>query len=136
MAEQQANHQSRQQEPPLWERVIALLGLLMVLASLGYLLYQGLWGDHSPPDIVVEQEGVLASGQDHLVRFKARNLGGQTAAEVTITGVLSQNGQQIETTETTIDYIPAGSEQQGGLYFSHDPRSGKLDLTASGYRTP
>lgn len=126
----------RQQQPPFWERVIAALGLLLVLASVAYLFYQGVWGDHSPPDIVVEPAGILDSGKDYLVRFKARNLGGETAAEVTISGVLKRDGEQVETTETTLDYIPAGSEQQGGLYFKNDPRSGELELSAAGYRTP
>jgi len=125
-----------QDEPPFWERVVGLIGLLLVLASLGYLLYQGIWGDRSPPDVVVEQEAILSSGTDYLVQFKARNLGGETAAEVKITGTLSQNGQEVEKTETTIDYVPAGSEQRGGLYFSSDPRVGELKLSVSGYRAP
>lgn len=136
------NNQCRQEdikegdEPPFWERVVAFLGLLLVLASLGYLLYQGIWGDNSPPDVVIEQEAILNSGKDYLVRFKARNFGGETAAEVQVTGTLSQNGQEIEKVETVIDYIPAGSEQRGGLYFSNDPSTAELELRASGYRVP
>jgi len=123
-------------EPPLWERLVALVGSLLVLASVVYLLYQGIWGDHSPPDIVIEQIDVMDSGADHLVRFRARNQGGKTAAEVIVRGVLERDGEQIETAEASIDYIPPGSEQQGGLYFSHDPRQAQLTIGASGYRLP
>lgn len=122
--------------PPLWERIIAFFGLLFVLSSLGFLLYEGLWGDHSPPDVIVEPKAIIDSGQDYLVRFKARNTGGKTAAEVKITGKLSRDGEQIEQTEATFDYIPAGSEQSGGLYFTNDPRGSTLELSVSGYRVP
>lgn len=134
-----AGNPGRQQdtdEPPFWERVVALLGLLLVLASLGFLLYQGLWGDNSPPDVVIELEAILSSGEDYLVRFKARNLGGETAAGVQVTGTLRQSGREIEKAETVIDYVPAGSEQSGGLYFSNDPGTAELELRASGYRIP
>lgn len=121
---------------PLWERVVAFLGLLLVLGSLGYLFYQGIWGDRSPPDIVIMQEAITGSGKDYLVQFRARNRGGQTAAEVKITGTLSRSGQEIEKSEVTVDYLAAGSEQRGGLFFSNDPRDGQLALGVSGYRLP
>lgn len=127
---------SRKDEPPFWERVVAFLGLLLVLGSLGFLFYEGIWGDHSPPDLIVEREQIMDSGADYLVKFRARNVGGETAAKVTITGTLTRNGQPLERTDTTLDYIPAGSEEYGGLYFSNDPRVGKLKLSASGYQLP
>jgi uncharacterized protein (TIGR02588 family) len=115
---------------------VALLGLLLVLISLGFLLYEGLWGDRSPPDVIVEREQILDSGEDYLATFKARNRGGETAAEVKITGTLTRSGRQVEQAETTLDYVPSGSRQRGGLYFSNDPRTGELGLSASGYRIP
>lgn len=123
-------------EPPFWERAIAFLGLILVLGSLGFLLYEGLWGDDSPPDVIVEREQILDSGEDYLVKFKARNEGGETAAAVKITGTLTRDGEQIEQAEVTLDYVPASSEVRGGLYFSNDPREGQLELGASGYQLP
>ncbi|HEX5514418.1 MAG TPA: TIGR02588 family protein, partial [Gammaproteobacteria bacterium] len=106
------------------------------LASLGYLLYQGVWGDRSPPDIVIMQETITGSGKDYLVQFRVRNLGGETAAEVKITGTLSRNDPEVEKSEVTVDYVAAGSERRGGLFFSNDPRDGQLALGVSGYRLP
>lgn len=123
-------------QPPLWERVIAGIGLLLVLGSLGFLMLQGIWGDKSPPDVVLELVRVGDNGNDYLVQFKARNEGGQTAAEVRVTATLVRSGQVVEATEVTLDYVPAGSEQQGGFYFSSDPREGQLELKASGYLIP
>lgn len=122
--------------PPLWERVVAALGLLLVLATLGFLLYEGIWGGQAPPDVNVEPQGIFESGESYLVEFKARNDGDQTAANVRITGVLVRDGQVLEQAEVTMDYVPAGSMQAGGLYFRNDPRRGELTLGASGYQVP
>jgi uncharacterized protein (TIGR02588 family) len=33
-------------------------------------------------------------------------------------------------------YVPAGSQRRGGLYFVHDPRRLKLVLSPLGYEVP
>lgn len=122
--------------PPIWERVIAAIGLLLVLGSLGFLIFQGVWGDNSPPDITIRLVRIVDSGDDYLVEFKARNQGGTTAAEVGVSATLRRDGHEVEIGEVTLDYVSAGSERQGGLYFSNDPRLGQLEFKASGYRIP
>lgn len=122
--------------PPFWERFVAFIGLILVLGSLGFLLYEGVWGDNSPPDVVVELVRIRDSGDDYLVEFKARNEGGETAAEVRITATLTRDGREIEETEASLDYVPAGSEQRGGLFFENDPNESELELRASGYQIP
>lgn len=130
------SHDDDREEPPFWERAVGALGVVLVLASLGFLLYDGIWGDDSPPDIVVEPGPIVDSGGDYLVRFVARNRGGGTAKDITITGTLTRGGRQIEESEATLDYVPSGATQPGGLYFREDPRNGELELNASGYQRP
>lgn len=127
---------TQQDGPPFWEHIVAFIGLILVLGSLGFLLYQGIWGDNSPPDVIVELAEVRDSGDDYLVEFKARNEGGTTAAEVRIAATLTRDGHQVEETEASLDYVPAGSERRGGLFFRNDPRAGELELRASGYQIP
>lgn len=122
--------------PPFWERIVAFLGLILVLGSLGFLLYEGVWGDNSPPDVVVELVRIRDSGDDYLVEFKASNEGGKTAADVRITATLTRDGREVEEAEASLDYVPAGSEQRGGLFFRNDPNAGELELRASGYQVP
>ena len=38
--------------------------------------------------------------------------------------------------EAVLDYVPAGSDREGGLWFSRDPRAGQLTLRAKGYADP
>lgn len=122
--------------PPLWERIVAGLGLVMVVALLGYLLHHAIAGDHSPPNILVEVVEVRDNGEDFLVIFDVRNAGGTTASSVVITGELTRFGLVTESATATIDFIPAESIRRGGLFFRHDPRETTLRITPSGYVVP
>ena len=53
-----------------------------------------------------------------------------------VEGELEADTGKVETSETTIDYVPAEGEQRGGLYFRQDPRRLRLKLRAHGYREP
>jgi uncharacterized protein (TIGR02588 family) len=35
-----------------------------------------------------------------------------------------------------LDYVPPRSSREGGLWFSRDPRAGRLTLRATGYAEP
>lgn len=122
--------------PPLWERIVAGLGLLTVIGLLGYLLYEAVAGDHSPPNILVDVVEVRDNGEDFLVIFEVRNAGGTTASSVVITGELARFGIVTEAASATLDFVPAESTRHGGLFFRHDPREATLRLTPSGYVVP
>jgi uncharacterized protein (TIGR02588 family) len=68
--------------------------------------------------------------------IRARNRSGHTAAGVVVEGELKRDGQTVETSETTFDYIPGRSERRGGLYFENDPRQMELTVRPKGYANP
>ena len=53
-----------------------------------------------------------------------------------LNGVGVQVTQVVESAEMTFRYIPARSEQRGGLLFRNDPRKHELRLRAQGYGPP
>ena len=122
--------------PPLWERIIAGSGLLMVVLLLGYLMHHAIAGDHSPPNVLVEVVEIRENGEDFLVIFEAHNDGGTTASSVVISGSLSRFGFATDSAQATLDFIPAESTRTGGLFFREDPREGTLRITPSGYVVP
>jgi len=122
--------------PPLWERIVAGIGVLMIASLLGYLFYEVTFGDHSPPDIEVRLLEVHGNGNDWLVTFEAVNLGGRTASGVVIQGELSRWGLVAESSEVTLDFIPAKSSRRGGLYFQTDPGNRDIALRAAAYVVP
>ena len=51
-------------------------------------------------------------------------------------GELREGTESVETSNTTIEYVPAHSERKGGLFFTSDPRQYVLRLQAKGYEKP
>jgi uncharacterized protein (TIGR02588 family) len=121
--------------PPL-EWVVAGIGALLVLGTIGYLAAQALWRDTTPPDVRLVAEPARELEGGWLVRFRALNQGGEPAAELLIEGELRGPDGSVETAEATLDYLPPGSQREGGLFFSRDPGQFELALRAKGYARP
>jgi uncharacterized protein (TIGR02588 family) len=145
MAERAEDRQQRRGEaqrinatdaPPPWEWAVALLGLGLILGSIGFLVYQVVAGDDSPPDVLVHADAILPVKTGYLVQIRAVNQGGSTAADLRIDGTLMGEGGSVETSEAVIDYVPARSHRKGGLFFTQDPRRFTLQLRAKGYVEP
>jgi uncharacterized protein (TIGR02588 family) len=119
-----------------WEFVFAVVGALLVCSAAGFLLYEALVGESSPPSVRVQVEGIVRLDQGYLVRFRAHNTGATTAAGVQVEGVLSQEGRPVETAETTLDYLPAKSHRSAGLFFENDPRRFRLNIQPKGFEEP
>jgi uncharacterized protein (TIGR02588 family) len=122
--------------PPMWEWVVALFGVVLVLGSIGFMAYQVVAGDDSPPDVLIRTDTILPVETGYLVQIRAVNQGGSTAAELRIEGTLRGERGRVETSEIVIDYIPAHSHRKGGLFFTQDPRQFTLQLRAKGYAEP
>ena len=122
--------------PPFWEWVVAAIGLLLVLGSLGYLLLQAARGEGGPPQPVIEVLATEPQGERFLVRLQVRNAGGNPAAALRIEGTLRRDGQAIESSEVELDYLPGNSTREAGLFFDHDPRSHRLQLAPRSWRAP
>jgi uncharacterized protein (TIGR02588 family) len=121
---------------PATEWVVAAIGAALVAGTIGYLVYLASVRDATPPDIRVVEDGVVALQGGWLVRFRAANAGGQAAAQLLVEGELEGPQGPIETSEATVDYLPARSERKGGLIFSRDPRRHALRLRAKGFVQP
>jgi uncharacterized protein (TIGR02588 family) len=118
------------------EWIVALFSAAMVLALLGFLVYEGVASPRTPPDVTIEVDSIQKAGPGYLVLFRARNGGRTTAAEVLVEGEVEADSGRVERAETMIDYVPARGEQRGGLYFRSDPRRSRLRIRAHGYRNP
>ena len=128
--------QSTLKRTPLLEWVTAAIGLALIVGAVGVVVADGVGSNGGPPQVAVRPLQILPAGDGWLVRFEARNDGGGAAAEVQVSGVLSRAGQQPEESSATLDYVPGGGRREGGLFFTADPNSGSLELTADGYRQP
>jgi uncharacterized protein (TIGR02588 family) len=124
-------------EIPTLEWVTAGVGFVLVVAALGLLLYNAIRRDVSPPEVTVRVISVVPTQNGYLVQFNAVNQGGSTAEGVIIEGQLRRGTESaVETSHTTLDYLPSHSELKGGLFFTQDPRQFEFQLRALGYEVP
>jgi uncharacterized protein (TIGR02588 family) len=126
----------REQATPLLEWTVGGLGAALLAGAIAFLVWHALARDRTPPDFRLVVERVLDLRNGYLVQFRAFNEGGSAAAEVTIEGELTRPDGEVETSEVVLDYMAPRSDRQGGLMFENDPRSGELQLRATGYARP
>lgn len=120
----------------LLEGITAVIGLILVLFSVGYIAFKGITERDSPPDLVVSITSVKPVASGYLVEFKVKNEGEKNAANIVIEGKLAKNDGDFDTKTTTINYIASKSEQSGGLYYEENPALNKLNIKAVGYENP
>lgn len=125
-----------EESPALLEWTFAAIGLLVVAAALGFLIYRGATKADTPPQIKVEVESVAQTGEDYLVNFRVTNTGDTTAAALTIEGELKKGEKSEESSDISLAYLPAKSVRRGGLFFTKDPRKFELKIRAKGFEQP
>ena len=118
------------------EWVAAAVGAVLFVAMIGYMAYIGLKAPDGTPRIEVSSSPPVHEDGIYVVEFHATNVGTSTASAVVIRATLSRGGQEVETAEVTIDYLPTQSERSGGFFFRNDPAAHELELAAIGYVDP
>jgi len=118
------------------EWLVAGLSLLLVLGVAGFLLQDAVRSPPSPPHITLEVDSVVRAGTGYLVEFRALNAGRTTAAGLEVEGEILADTGSVETTQVTIDYVPAKGKTAAGLFFTNDPRRHRLELRPKGYDRP
>lgn len=127
----------QRQEIPALEWIAAVIGFVLVVSTIGYLIYSAVSQGDSPPNLSVEKYTVSKNGNDYLVQFTLSNTGENNAAEITVEGKITEGEKDLETSAVTIDYAPAHSTREGGLIFKHEPIKDKnFEIRAVGYKKP
>lgn len=127
---------ARPPEIPALEWVISGIGLVIVAAAIGVLLYEAIAGDKSPPDVKLNVQSIAQRESGFLVKVRAENIGGEPAAQVDVSAELVEQGKVVETNGTQFDHLPPRSEKEAGVFFKRDPRQGEIRLRAHGYQEP
>lgn len=126
---------SRLDKNPL-EWAVFTLGLVAVLATIGYLVYDAATGESSPPDLRVEIGPPLRRSGAFAVPVTVHNRGGETAEGVRVEVSLAVPGSPPEHADFDVAFIPRRSRREGWVTFRQDPRKGRLTGRAAGYEKP
>ncbi|SMH39351.1 hypothetical protein [Azospirillum agricola] len=120
----------------MWEQLVAALGVVITVAMIGFMVSVALTPERGNPTITIQTEPPKPAGESHVVRFRAMNAAGATAAALHIRGELRQGGAVVEASEATLDFLPGNSERSGGLFFRNDPARYELRVFPVGYNEP
>lgn len=122
---------------PHWvEWVTGLAATTIVLAMIGWMVFEAMTSDDRPPELAVQILTIDPLPSGWRVMIEVRNSGDQAAAAVEIKGSLLNGATAIEEAGMTFDYIAAGSTSRGGLLFVNNPSLHQLQVVPSGFTEP
>jgi uncharacterized protein (TIGR02588 family) len=113
------------------EWAVLALGAVVVTLVLGYLVYLTLNQEKSPPKLQVEVGEPQANPGGYQVEITVKNQGGDTAESVEVEVSLEE-----EKSRFLIDFVPRGSEAQGWVCFTREPRAGQVKARVLGFGVP
>lgn len=135
MRDRRRRDASDQTAIPPAEWAAAAVGLAIVIFAITVIARDALPLEKTPPALSVEVEAVHRQETGYLLEFRVHNSGQSTAAEVQVEGELRTNDSR-ETSDATLDFVPAQSSRSGGLLFRKDPHSGTLTIRTKGWQRP
>ena len=124
------------------EWAVFAVSLVLVIGTLGYLVYDAARGSFSdpetggPPEIAVRLGKAERSGAAYAVPVEVHNRGEETAEGVHVEVVLESPGRQPERAEFEVAFVPRQSVRHGWVTFTQDPAAGRLTGRALGYEQP
>lgn len=119
------------------EWIIFIIGLALVISTLGYLIYDAATASETPPQIEFKLGTPQLQSQHFILPIAVTNQGEQTAEDVQIEVVLEKGGQEEERAEFQIAFLPRRATQEGWVTFQTDPRNAeRIKTRAIGYKKP
>lgn len=122
---------------PHWiEWLTGVIATLMVLAIIGWTLFEAATTTDRPPELSTHVLSVESVASGWRVMIEVRNDGDQAAAAVEVKAALLNGTTAVEEAQTTFDYVAARSSSRGGLIFTQDPAGFRLEVAPSGFTEP
>jgi uncharacterized protein (TIGR02588 family) len=133
--DEDGGHARGRGSPPL-ERLLGVLGGVLVVGLLAFLAYEGAVTPDTGPDLRARVERIERVGDNFVAHVRVTNDGGETAEGVTVVGEVRAEGRSVHRATTTLSYVPAESGGEATLVFTFDPRRADLTVRAAGYEVP
>ncbi|NHC33206.1 hypothetical protein [Scytonema millei] len=119
------------------EWIVFVISLILVLFTLGYIVYDGATLGETPPNIELQLDRPQPQGDRFIVPVTATNRGDETAETVQIEVTLNNDGKEAETAEFEIAFLPRHSTRRGWVTFQTDPRTvEQIEARVLGFEKP
>ena len=119
-----------------FEWIVFALGIILVSATLGYLIYAGASMGHEPPILEVRLGTPEQRQFNFIVPVTVVNHGDETAEGVSIEVVMESGGEVKARGEFDIPFVPRHATREGWVTFEQDPRASQLKARVLGYQKP
>jgi uncharacterized protein (TIGR02588 family) len=118
------------------EWTVFAIGLVLVLATLGFLVRESIVDAGGPPEVVARLGEARPSASGYLIPVEVANIGQSTAEDVLVPIFLDLPDGEREEAELNIAFLPRDSKRNGWVSFRDDPRRGTLRLGAIAFEVP
>lgn len=126
----------KKKEKKNWlEWLITIISGILVFFTLGFLVYQLIFEERTPPNIAIVLGEISQKDDAFAIPIQANNSGTETAENVVIE-IVSENGEDVEKAEITFSYLPGKSSAKGWITFNKKPEMASLKTHVVGYTTP
>ncbi len=105
------------------EWLVFAASLVLVISTLGYLVYDGATSGDAPPSIEFQLGTPQPQSNHFLVPVSVTNRGDEPAEGVHIEVILVDRGKEQESGEFEIAFLPRHSTREGWVTFQTDPRT-------------
>jgi uncharacterized protein (TIGR02588 family) len=113
------------------------VGSVLVLATIGYLLFEAMTSDGTPPVLEVRLGTAERRGDEFAVPVMVINSGDRPAEMVQVEVRLATRDGVTERAELQIQLLPGGATRNGYVNFQNDPRkAAEISGRAVGFETP
>ncbi len=117
------------------EWLITIISGILVFFTLGFLVYQLIYEERTPPNITIVFGEISQKDDAFAIPIQANNGGTQTAENVSIE-IISKNGEAEEMAQITFSFLPGKSSANGWITFNKKPKIDSLKTHVVGYTTP
>lgn len=121
---------------PLWEKIIGVVGGLLLIVGFIYLTWVAIFTEKTPPQVVFEVAEVSAVEEHFVVTLMVYNRSTQTLTDVQVEGALATEAVPVESHQMVLPYLPSHSRRTVAFLFNRNPAQGKLNFRAVGYQHP
>ncbi len=127
----------KQLEKNWLEWIVFAISLVLVVGTLGYLIYDGANTGSSPPSFAFQLGQPQPQQNYFVVPVSVTNQGDETAEGVLVEVTLENNGTEQETAEFEIAFLPRQSTREGWVTFKTDPRTvEQISARVMGFEKP
>ncbi len=105
------------------EWLVFALSLVLVLCTLGYLVYNGATSAKTPANIELELGKPQPQADRFIIPVSVTNNSDTTAETVQIEVTLENAGKEQESAQLEIGFLPRHSKREGWVTFKTDPRT-------------